>query len=173
MRWPEIRQIHLDAAAEVAASAERIQTEQWMLPRAEGKWSPAEIVEHLTLAYDVFLRQLEGGPGMMVRTKLWQRIMLRFTLIPKLLRGEGFPAGARAPRETRPQSANPDQKAAVAGFRDRAARLDAGVAAAMTSGRRVRLTHAYFGSSGLGEAMLLCARHLQHHEQQLRDRSSP
>ena len=167
MQWPEIRQIHLDAAAELVASAERIPAERWMLPRAEGKWSPAEVVEHLTLAYDIILRELGGGPGMMVRTKLWQRIMLRFTLIPKLLRGEGFPAGARAPRETRPQSANPDQKAAVAGFRDRAARLDADVAAAITSGRRIRLTHAYFGSAGLGEAMLLCARHVQHHQKQL------
>jgi hypothetical protein len=167
MRWPEIRQIHLDAAAELVASAERIPAERWTLPRAEGKWSPAEIVEHLTLAYDIILRELGGGPGMMVRTKLWQRIMLRFTLIPKLLRGEGFPAGARAPRETRPQSANPDQKSAVAGFRDRAARLDAEVAAAIATGRRIRLTHAYFGTAGLGEAMLLCARHVQHHQKQL------
>lgn len=167
MRWPEIRQIHLDAAAELAASAERIPPERWMSPRAEGKWSPAETVEHLALAYDALLRELAGGPGMAVRTKLWQRVLLRFTMIPKLLRGGRFPAGARAPRETRPQSANPDQKAAVAGFRERAAQFDAQVAAAMTSGRRVRLTHAYFGKAGVAEAMLLCARHVQHHQKQL------
>lgn len=167
MHWPEIRQIHLDAAADLAASAERIPSERWMLPRAEGKWSPAETVEHLVLAYDTLLRELAGGPGMALRTKLWQRVLLRFTMVPKLLRGGGFPAGARSPRETRPQSANPDQGAAITGFRDRASQFDAEVAAAMSSGRRVLLTHAYFGKAGLAEAMLLCARHVQHHQKQL------
>lgn len=169
MKWPEIRRLHAQAASDLASTAEAVPPQAWLLPRAEGKWSPAEVVEHLSLAYDAILIELEGGRGMKVRTTWWQRVLLRFTLVPKLLRGGPFPAGARAPRETRPAAANPDQRAAVAAFRDRAARIDAAAARAIESGRRVRLTHAYFGKSPVAEAMLLCARHVQHHRQQLTD----
>jgi hypothetical protein len=167
MNWPEIQKIHDDATRDVTAAAERIPPDRWMAPRAEGKWSPAEIVEHLNLAYDALLRDFAGEGGMKIRTKLWQRILLRFTLVPKLLRGAPFPANARAPRETRPATANPDQAAAIAGFRERSARLGAAAAEAVSSRRRVRLTHAYFGRSPVPEAILLCARHMQHHLKQL------
>lgn len=167
MKWPEIQQIHSQAFAQVIVSAGRVPASRWLAPRAEGKWSPAEIVEHLTLGYDAMLRDLAGGGGMQIRTKLWQRILLRFTLVPKLLRGGAFPKGARAPREARPTTANPDQRAAIATLRERASQFEAQAVAAITSGRRVRLTHAYFGRSAVPEAVLLCARHLQHHEKQL------
>src|SRR5688572_3019595 len=124
MKWVDIQHLHSHAASELAASAERVDPARWLAPRAEGKWSPAETLEHLCLAYDVLLREIGGGPGMQVRTRWWQRILLRFTMVPKLLRGGAFPAGARSPRETRPTVTNPDQKSAIAGFRDRAARLD-------------------------------------------------
>ena len=169
MRWEEIRQLHAAVAAELTEAAAAIPADRWLEPRQPGKWSPAEIVEHLTLAYDTLLREMEGGSGMQIRTKLWQRVLLRFTLVPKLLRGGAFPANARAPRETRPAVSNPDQQAAISGFRDRAAKLEAAAVAAMESRRRVRLTHAYFGSAALPEAMLLCARHVQHHQKQLVD----
>ena len=167
--WEEVRQLHASVAAELAGTAAVIPSQRWLEPRQPGKWSPAEIVEHLTLAYDTLLREMEGGGGMQIRTKLWQRILLRLTLVPRLLRGAPFPANARAPRETRPSVSNPDQNAAVARFRERAAKLEAAADAAVVSRRRVRLTHAYFGSSALPEAMLLCARHVLHHQKQLAD----
>jgi uncharacterized damage-inducible protein DinB len=167
VNWPDIQKLHGNVVADFAAAAAAIPPDRWLAPRAEGKWSPAEVVEHITLAYDTLLRELEGGGGMKIRTKMWQRVLLRFTLVPKLLRGKPFPSGARAPRETRPASANPDQTAAVARFRERAARFDALTSEAIAAGRRVRLTHAYFGRSALPEAVLLCARHTQHHLGQL------
>ena len=166
-RWDEVRQLHASAAAELADTAAAIPSNRWLEPRHPGKWSPAEIVEHLTLAYDTLLREIDGGGGMQIRTKLWQRVLLRLTLVPRLLRGAPFPANARAPRETRPSVSDPDQSAAVARFRERAAKLEASADSAVASRRRVRLTHAYFGSSALPEAMLLCARHVQHHQKQL------
>lgn len=167
MTWSAVQQVHSEAAADLARAAERVPPDKWLAPREEGKWSPAEIVEHLSLAYDVFLRELGGGAGMQIRTKLWQRIYLRLLLVPRLLRGEPFPAGARAPREIRPANPSPDQAAAVASFRDRAARFDAATDTAQRSGSRLKLTHAYFGSASLDDAVLLCARHVQHHRQQL------
>lgn len=168
MKWKAVQQLHEEAVESLAASAERIPAPRWLLPRSEGKWSPAETVEHLNLAYDVLLREIAGGEGMQIRTKLWQRILLRMTLVPKLLRGVPFPAGARAPRETRPVLITTDQAAAIDRFRDRAARFQAAANEARSEGNRVRLTHAYFGRSSVADALVLCARHVQHHERQLR-----
>jgi hypothetical protein len=167
MKWESVQRLHAETAAELASVAERVPAEKWLIPRADGKWSPAEVMEHLNLAYDVLQRELAGGAGMQIRTKLWQRIVLRVTMVPKLLRGGAFPAGSRAPREIRPATAPPDQGAAITAFRDRAARFEAAAAEAQRSQRRVRLTHAYFGSSSIPDAVLLCTRHIQHHQKQL------
>jgi len=167
LNWPDLQQLHSQAAAEVVSAAGRVPVEKWLVPRAEGKWSPAEIVEHLSLAYDVIVRELAGGAGMTIRTKLWQRVMLRLTIMPKLLRGEAFPSGTRSPREIRPVTASPDQTAAITSLRDRAARFEAAVADAQRRHPRTGLTHAYFGRSTIDNAVLLCARHVQHHHKQL------
>jgi uncharacterized damage-inducible protein DinB len=167
MKWTDITELHLRVARDAAAAAQRIPPDKWMRPRADGKWSPAEVVEHVNLAYDAFLQELAGGAPMKVKTKAWQRVLLRFTMVPKILRGGGFPKGARAPRETRPESPNPDQAAAVASFTKRAAEFEKAVARARDSGKRVRLTHAYFGAMTLEHSVVLLARHLEHHARQL------
>jgi uncharacterized damage-inducible protein DinB len=167
MNWETAHKLHVDAAADFADAAARVPADAWLKPREEGKWSPAEIVEHISLAYEVLLREIAGGPGMAIRTKAWQRVLLKLTMVPGLLRGKPFPKGARAPRETRPTLTTTDQTAAIASFRDRARRFDAAAVEAQKSGRRVRLTHAYFGVASLRNAMILCARHIQHHRKQL------
>ena len=169
MKWEQIRKIHSSASAAFAAAAEGVSSEKWTVPRAEGKWSAAEIVEHLNLAYATLLRELTGGKGMQIRTKLWQRLLLRITLVPKLLRGEPFPANARAPREMRPASADPDPASAIARFREQSSRFEAVAHEAITRGRSPDLTHAYFGTASLATGVLLCARHVQHHEKQLQE----
>ena len=171
MRWVEIEELHSRASAEVVRTAESIPTSRWTSPRAEGKWSPAEVIEHLNLTYDILLAELAGGGGMRVRTKWWQRIMLRLTILPKIMRGLPFPKGIRAPREIRPESPQADQSVAIASFKDRSARFAAAITAAQAKNPRTRLTHPYFGKSTLDNALLVCARHLQHHHEQLRDQN--
>lgn len=168
MKFADAIALHERIAKEMIAAAENITPERWMAPRAEGKWSPAEVVEHVSLAYDVMLSELAGGSPMRIKTKAWQRLILRFTMVPKIMRGGGFPSGARSPREIRPASANSDQRDAIASFRKRATEFDEAVARAHQSGGRVRLTHAYFGKMSLVDSVTLLARHLEHHMKQLR-----
>jgi hypothetical protein len=165
MSWPVVQHLHSQAAADFASAAERIPSEKWLVPRAEGKWCPAQLLEHLNLVYDVLLRELAGGAGMQIRRPLWMRIVLRLTVMPRILRGAGFPPGAPAPRETRPAMPAADQAALIAAFKSRAARLDS--AAAQTQGSGAKLTHAYFGRASVEKAVLLCARHIEHHHKQL------
>lgn len=159
--------LHAASAAEFADAAEAVAPEAFAAPTAPGKWSPAQIVDHLNRAYDTLLGELAGDAGMEVRTKAWQRLLLRWTLVPKILRGAGFPAGARAPREIRPVDALADRASLLASFRDRAARFDAEIRLVHGKRPRAKLTHAYFGSAPLADAVILCARHIEHHRAQL------
>ncbi|HEY3056149.1 MAG TPA: DinB family protein [Thermoanaerobaculia bacterium] len=167
MKEPDVRQMHSTASAEFATAAANVRAQDWLVPRSDEKWSPAQIVEHVTLAYDVLLRELAGGAGMQVRTKLWQRMWLRMTVMRKLLRDGVFPEGAPAPREVRPGTPPIDQAAAIERFRERAARFESASEEAMSSGRRIRLTHAYFGPMAIDDVLLLCASHVRHHRKQL------
>lgn len=137
--------------------------EEWFVPMSEGKWSPAEVLAHLVSTYDTLLRELAGGAGMAIRTKLWQRWLLRLTVVPRLLAGGAFPKGAVAPRETRPGGVV-DRAESIALFRRRAAELDEAVRLAKDG---QRITHAYFGSATVAHGVLLCVRHIQHHTAQL------
>src|SRR4051812_21677037 len=114
MKWTDVQKLHDRVVDGLASAAERVPDAKWRVARAEGKWSPAEVVEHVSLAYDVFMRELGGGPGMHIKAPLWMRVLLRFTMMPKIMRGGGFPAGARAPREVRPAPPTLDQAAAIA-----------------------------------------------------------
>jgi hypothetical protein len=167
MKWNEIRDLHTRAVADFADAAERIPAAQWREPRAVGKWSPAELVEHLTLAYDVLQQELEGGPGMRIRTKPWLQVVLRWTIARRILGGGPFPKRSPAPRELRPALPEHGQDVAIAGFRERARRFASTTEALVGSGREVRLTHPYFGRAPLPESVLMCLRHVEHHRRQL------
>src|SRR5688572_31383601 len=107
MKCEDALRMHSEAAARLIESAKLVRADVWLAPHAPGKWSPAEIVEHLNATYDVLTRELEGGTGMKVLTKPWQRLLLRWTIYRKILRKGLFPKGARAPREIRPATPNP------------------------------------------------------------------
>lgn len=155
--------LHGSAVDALVAKAEGVPEAEWFVPTSEGKWSPAEVLAHLVSTYDTLLRELAGGPGMAIRTKLWQRWLLRLTVVPRLLAGGAFPKGAVAPRETRPGGVL-NREESITLFRRRAAELDEAVRNA-NDGQRI--THAYFGSATVAHGVLLCTRHIQHHATQL------
>ena len=166
--WAHAAGVHAAAAEDLVATVSALPEEAWRRPIAEGKWTPAEIVHHLNLTYDVAMRELAGGAGMVVRTKPWQRVLLRATVGRRILRGQGFPRGAPAPREIRPVGDPGTRDEALAGFRERAARFKTVVEKTRASRPDARVTHAYFGASSLGDGVLMVGRHIQHHTAQLR-----
>lgn len=158
-------ELHSGAANQLLEVVEAIPDSRWKEPIREEKWSPAELVEHLNCSYDVLLDELAGGPGMEIRVPMFTRLVLRWTVFPKIMRTGVFPEGARAPKETRPTAPAPMEKAdAIEAFRLRMRRFDETTRAA---GPNQRLTHAYFGPSSVASGVKLCARHIQHHCAQL------
>jgi uncharacterized damage-inducible protein DinB len=145
-------------------SIARLSAEQWSRPRREGQWSPAEITEHLALAYEVLARELRSGEGMAMRLPSWRMRLLRWFLLPHILFHRSFPLRAPAPRELRPrQAADSAQEGA-----ERLRRAAATFAAALGEpGRGRLLTHAYFGRLPVERVLRFAAVHLDHHRAQV------
>jgi hypothetical protein len=161
--------LHDDAAGRYARSAESVAESAWARPLAEGKWSPAQVTDHLVRVFEVMVQELGGGGGMQVRVRGWRQQLLRWTLMPRLLRGRPFPRGAPAPREIRPAPTVEPKEVLLARFRSHAEAFRTAVerAAAQTPGQT--LTHAYFGTLSLAEGVTFCARHIEHHHRQVAD----
>ena len=134
----------------------------WALPCAPGKWSPAQEVEHIALAHELFAAQLAGAPPMRVLVSGWKASVLRGVVLPWILRTGRFPR-AKSPREARP-SAEADTPDALI------ARIEAAAAAVAThlatgeSVRTRRVDHPYFGSMTLYQALVLSTVHTRHHQ---------
>lgn len=156
-------QDHANAVDEFFHRAAGVTSGRWNLPRAEGKWSPALEVKHVILAYEAFIRDLEGGEPMKLVGTRFKRMLWRAVGLTMIIRGKRLPRGARAPRESRPGEGEHDQQALLNEFRDRTTRFESRYREVWqrTPGRTV--THPYFGQLDLVDAMKMCTVHTRHH----------
>jgi hypothetical protein len=161
--WAGVLAAHAAAAEEFAARAAAVPAERWREPRAPGKWSPAQETHHIVLAYEVLLRELRGGRGMRLRLSSWQRLLLRWLVMPRLLRTGRFPRGVGAPRELRPSERTAEQGALVGRLRRHATEFASVMARTEETTPGRKLTHPFFGSLSLAETVRMCEVHVRHH----------
>jgi uncharacterized damage-inducible protein DinB len=164
--WNSLAADHRAALDQFVATARQLPPRSWTQPLGFGKWSPAEISSHLIASYRIMRNELAGGPGMALRLRPLRRWLLRHTMLPRILRGEPFPAGARAPRETRPTAERAALPVALETLIQESNALVEELTIRASEGR-VRLTHAYFGSMSARQSLQLLAVHTRHHARQL------
>lgn len=164
--WQEAAGRHAAALDAFVARAAAVETGAWNARAAEGKWTPAQVVEHVRLTYDIAVRELEGGGGLRVRTSWWLRPLLRLTYLRNILASGRVPQGARAPREARPGDGPFDQAATLAALRASSQQFVALLEPVWHRNGAV-LTHHIFGRLGAREAFRFMAVHTGHHTQQL------
>lgn len=155
---------HRDAVDEFIALAKSVHRDDWYEERAEGKWSPAQIAEHVALTYETLLAEAEGRGGMRVVTKWWRRMILRIVYLPRILRDRAIPGRPPAPREVRPKG-DVTLDDAIARIASNATQLQSRIVAAP----RMRFTHAYFGKLRAAAGVRFVATHTRHHAAQLRE----
>lgn len=161
--------MHAAAVGDVVAAAQSVPPDRWTAAPAAGKWSAAEIVEHLIAGYELAVAELAGGAGMRLRRSMWRRLFIRLRYLPGILRGDGFPAGAPAPREVRPTLPTDVAPAdSLRRLREAAARFEGAVGVARRERPRARITHAYLGRFTPEQALRFCAAHDLHHARQIR-----
>ena len=157
---------HRAAVREYIAQASKLDSGVWLHPIAPGKWSPAQITQHVTLGIEMFTDDLAGGTGMALRLSPWRRFVLRTFMLPRLLRKGQYPGGTKAPREIRPSDTPATQPEALGKLQEAVTALEATVASVPNAASR-RLSHAYFGRVPAATAIDLLALHARHHMAQL------
>jgi hypothetical protein len=102
----------VDSAVDVLlAVAERAGT-AWMVPRAPGKWSPSQVVEHVARIMEESANVASGVPSKFPTIPFFVRPIVRFLVFRRILRrksflkmkaGEGFdpPGGSATTAEAR------------------------------------------------------------------------
>jgi hypothetical protein len=162
---PDLRtalRAHHRAVQAFLASAGAVPPAQWNRPRAEGKWSPGQIAEHLALSYEAGSDVL-GGRARGPAPPPLLRPLLRTFLLRPVLWLRRFPAGSKSPAVLRP-GASPDAapvlldrlQVAAAAFENEAA-----------AARRTTIDHPAFGRLPLVDFVRLQEIHTQHHRAQL------
>src|SRR6185436_17056569 len=101
--WNAALAQHSNAAMTFARTARSITPESWSEPLSEGKWSPAQVTEHLNRTYQVVIGELTGEKGIRIRTPWLLRQVLRQTVLRSIYRKRRLPKGARAPSEVIPK----------------------------------------------------------------------
>ncbi|HUR94994.1 MAG TPA: DUF1569 domain-containing protein [Gemmatimonadales bacterium] len=157
-----VLQDHHQAVEAFLTAARAVSPTRWSQPRAPGKWSPGQVVEHVALAYEVNRQVLHGHAPPMSAPR-WLRPLIRTFLLGPVLRRGRFIPGSKSPRVLRPRPA-----AAVPA--DLLARLAAAMAAFETDAAAVRsptIDHPFFGRLPLGDFVRLQEIHTRHHGVQL------
>ncbi len=153
------------AVTEFIASARTLDDRQWATPRAEGAWTPGQIVEHLALAYEYSADVVKGTAKGGSAPRLLRPLLRRF-IVDSTLKAGRFTRKGRAPAMFQP-SATPGSPDVLL------PRLDAAVAAfeaAIRSGHpaaRHVVMHPFFGKVPTIGYVRMQAIHARHHRLQL------
>lgn len=159
---------HRRSIAAFVAAAEAVPEDAWEVPLEEGKWSPAQVAEHLRLSYEVIRAELRGEGGFRVRVAWWLRPILRLAYLRQILREGRFHVKARAPREARPGPGPFPRGEVLARFREGAVETEGMLA----ENPRARVTHHVFGRLGAGDGLRLLTAHNAHHTSQITTQST-
>jgi uncharacterized damage-inducible protein DinB len=154
---------HVLAVREFVERASALDETQWLTPRAEGKWTPAQETQHVILAYETFLRELSGGEGMRQHGSTSRRLIARMIGLTSILWRKKIPVAVNAPRGLRPEWVSADRAELLPALSQRGGYFDEAFAHAWQSDPRRRLTHYLFGKLSLDQAIRLMSVHTRHH----------
>ena len=162
---------HRRAVEDCAAVIRCVAADSWERSPSEKKWSPAQIAEHLAIAYDPVLSEIDGGGGFRPRFPWWQRRILKWIFLKRVLAGR-FPKGVRAPREVRPTTTAPSPEEGARRLAERAEVFLERFARAHAQGR-ARVTHPDMGRLKGAVAVRFLTSHVRHHRRQLAPSREP
>ena len=147
-------------------AARAVSPAQWTTPRAPGKWSPGQVTEHVTLAYEQSRRMLQGT--FTGAPKPWyQQLLARWLGLPSLFKRGDFGKGPfQGPDFIQPSASPPSAVALLARLEAVTRDLEGSVAGASDS-QRVTVAHPIFGRLPLTDLLHFLLIHTNHHRPQL------
>lgn len=150
------------ASEQLIAHAEAMAAE-WATPRAPGKWSPSQIVEHVARSYDGSVHMAAGMPSAFPRLPVLIHPFLRI-VFRRLLKKGSFPNG-RTTKAMNPLTGPPtpaDGRARLAAAHER---FEAACRDLAARGAPMRTT--MFGAVPVEEFVRFLEIHTRHHDRQI------
>ena len=169
MRPPDLKtavENNHEAMVKFLKAAKAVPVDRWQQPRAEGKWSPAQVAEHLAVAYELSRRMVAGNAN--VTEGLPPRLLqpLIRTLVRLTVLRTGKFIKAKAPVVFQPSSAPAAQDVLLRRLETASTGLEQDAMRAKQTGQTA-FDHAFFGRFGVAEYLQLQAYHTVHHRGQL------
>jgi hypothetical protein len=155
-----------DAATRFLATARQIPTEKWAEPVAPGKWSPAQIVDHVAVTTEAALRAIKGDTSMGSIPRFLRVIPRALGFTPTLRKGK-FPEKQRGPAVFAPSRGHPAFDASAARLERALSALESHVRELAKAGTQ-EFEHSIFGRVSVVDYIRFGALHTEHHERQLR-----
>jgi DinB family protein len=157
-----------DAIEQLIIAGEKTRT-AWTSPRAPGKWSPSQIVEHVARSLEESAHMAAGRPSKFPKLPAVVQPLVRGLLFKRVLKKAGFPkaktnkamdpaSGPATPAEGRVRLEMAHQKF------DEACRQTA------SHGEQMRTT--IFGAVPVEDYVRFMELHTRHHGKQMADRQS-
>jgi len=168
-RWDDAVDEHRTALAALLDAVETLRDADWNAPWGPGKWTRAQVAEHLALAYEAAIREITSGEAMRVKVPPLRQKILRWLVLPHILFHRSIPGRVRSPREIRPGDETPPRTEALARLRDLGERFEQEMERGYRNGT-AGLTHPFFGQIGPVRGMRFMAVHLEHHTRQIKPR---
>src|SRR6188472_1708057 len=131
------------AVEEFIAAARGIDAAKWGAPLADGRWSPAQIAEHLAIVYEYNRKVVTGTAGKGAPAIL--QPLARWFIVTKTLKAGRFTRKGRAPKIFQPTGSPPAAPVVL----DRLTRAVAGFESDIRSGHpeaRHTIAHPFFGT---------------------------
>jgi hypothetical protein len=150
--------------------AKALDPDRWAARPAAGRWSPAQITEHLSRTYEFGSGVIDGTVTAQRLPTLMRWMIARFWLKPALRKGH-FTGKARAPKFFEPNASGGTPEVLLPRLRTSSERF-AELVARETSRGVETVDHPMFGSVPLIDFLRLQVIHVRHHRGQLPPASS-
>lgn len=150
------------AVLDLVAAAER-SAATWTAPRAPGKWSPSQVVEHVAGGLDEAANIVSGAPSLPMPPALLR--LLGRLFFYRILKKGVFPKGFKAHKAMNPTSGPATPAEARVRLEGALARFDEECRRRAASGQHVVSTG--FGTVSLEDLVRFSAIHTRHHCKQL------
>ena len=153
------------AADAFKAAAQNVPGDIWNVPRAPGKWSPAQLTDHVAVATRVARGAMSGKApfGSIPRFLRW---LPRKFYLDKVLRAGALPAKSGGPPAFAPAHQPMPRQELFAQLESEIAAF-AQLARDLVKAGQSSFEHGFFGTVAIADYVRFNALHLDHHREQL------
>jgi DinB superfamily len=151
-----------EAAEQLLSDAESLGP-AWGAPRAPGKWSPSQIVEHVARSLDASVALAHGQPSSFPTLPVVVHPLLR-VVFRRLLNARSWPKG-RTTRAMNPEAGAPTPSEGRARLQAAHTRYEA--ACRELAARGVPIRTPMFGAVPVADFVRFMEQHMRHHWRQL------